>query len=124
MCDSECIEDHGSYARIVERLERMTQGALHLIDIADHVDIDGAAAWVEFVRNGERVHWDLRVDDDWIDGDVLAKYDSLLAAAKSPTRLYIDSANYGQVAFLGAFDPAQKIAFDKLTKIRLARLQP
>jgi hypothetical protein len=124
MCDTERIDDHGAYALVVSRLERMTRAALRLANITDYVDVEEEVAWVEFDHAGKRVHWDFTITDDWLDGEVLTKYDALLGAAKSPTRLYIDSANYGQVAFLAAFDPAQKAAFDTLTKTRLARLQP
>lgn len=79
MCDFECIDDHGSYCAVVERLERMTGGALKLGGIEDHVDLEENEAWVAFDRAGKRTRWDLRVQDDWLDPQVLANYDSPLA---------------------------------------------
>lgn len=122
MCDFECIEDHGSYAAVVERLELMTGGALHLANIEDHVDLEAGEAWVAFDVGGERTRWDLRVDDDWLDPQVLAKYDELLEASGSAIRLSMNQDDYGQVAFLGAFRPEEKSIFDALTTIELAPL--
>ena len=119
MCDFERIEDHGAYREVVERLERMTGGALQLSGIADYVVIDEEKAWVEFDRGGQRTHWDLRIQDDWLDEQVLRRYAALLATSGSPIRLYINETDYGQTAFLGAFTAEEKAAFEKLSPIRL-----
>lgn len=108
MCDFECIEDHGSYCAVIERLERMTGRALNLSSIKDHVDLDAREAWVAFDLAGMRTRWDLRVEDDWLDPQVLTKYDSLLEASGAAVRLYINQHDYGQSAFLGAFRPEGK----------------
>lgn len=122
MCDFECIEDHGAYRDVLQRLERMTGGALKLSGIEDHVDVEGGKAWVEFAFRGGRTRWDLRVEDDWLDPQVLFKYDALLKASGSAIRLYVNQDDYGQVAFLGAFSTEEKVAFDKLTRIKLSPL--
>jgi hypothetical protein len=122
MCDFERVEDHGAYRDVVLRLERMTGQALKLSRIEDHVDVEAGTAWVEFDARGERIHWELRVEDDWLDPQVFVKYDALLERVGSPTRLYMNETDYGQVAFLAAFTSEQMAAFDKLTKIELPRL--
>lgn len=122
MCDFERIEDHGAYRDVLLRLERMTGRALSLSGIADHVDVDAGEAWVEFEFRGDHVRWDLRVDNDWLDPQVLTNYDSLLKTSGSAIRLYLNQDDYGQVAFLGAFSPEEKAAFDKLTRIKLLPL--
>ena len=122
MCDFERIEDHGDYRRILERLERMTGGVLGLTGIEDHVDIEAGTAWLAFDQGGKRARWDFRVDDDWVDPQVFVRYDSLLESAGSVTRLHMNESDYGQVAFLGAFDPEQKAVFDELTRIPMPRL--
>jgi hypothetical protein len=122
MCDFERIEDHGAYRDVVLRLERMTAPELKLTGVADHVDIEAGEAWVEFDHAARRTHWDLHVDNDWLDPEILARYDSLLETGGSRTRLYINQTHYGQAAFLGAFTPEQKSVFDSLTRIKLAPL--
>ena len=119
MCDFERIEDHGAYKSVLERLERMTGGALELTGVADYVEIDEEKAWVEFDRGGKRTHWELRIQDDWLDEQVLRRYGALLAAAGSPIRLHINETDYGQTAFLGAFTAEGKAAFDGLCRIPL-----
>jgi hypothetical protein len=53
---------------------------------------------------------------------VLASYDALLKTAGSAVRLHMNQHDYGQVAFLGAFSPEEKVAFDRLTRIKLPLL--
>jgi hypothetical protein len=68
MCDMECIEDHGDYISVLRRLERMTDSALDLGSLRDHVELDDESlAWVSFEHEGTETRWDLRVEDDWLD---------------------------------------------------------
>ena len=62
--DTECIEDHGDYERIVERMVEMTQGSLRLENIRDHVDVEKEEAWFSFSFQGEEQRVDCKVDDD------------------------------------------------------------
>lgn len=122
MCDYERVEDHGAYVEVVERLERMTGNALRLTDIVDHVDIEAEEAWVEFRFNGQKVRWDLKVEDDWLDPEVLLNYDELLAKAGSQLRLYSNHTDFGQSALIGAFCADEKRVFDELSAIRMPLL--
>ncbi|MCA8959732.1 MAG: hypothetical protein KDC38_04440 [Planctomycetes bacterium] len=122
MCDVERVEDHGDYVEVLERLERMTSNALDLSHVKDHVDLEEGVAWLEFEHEGQRVRWDFRIDDDWLDPTVLTRYDGLLGASGSRVRIYSNHRDYGQVAFLAAFEPDQKKRFDQLSRIRLSRL--
>lgn len=123
MCDFERVEDHGAYREIFERLERMTGGALKASGITDHVDVEEGEAWLEFDVAGEREHWDFRVEDDWMDPELIARYAALLAKSGSRLQLYSNERDYGQVAFFGAFTPAEKSAFDALTSIKLTLVE-
>lgn len=123
MCDYERVEDHGAYREVVERLEVMTASRLKLRNISDFVDVEEGYAWVEFDYQGERVHWDFVVDDDWLDPAVLVSYDRLLKNASSPLRIYSNHTDYGQSALLAAFTPEAKRRFDKLTKISLRLIE-
>ena len=119
MCDFERIEDHGAYKDVVLRLESMTESALSLSGVRDYVDIEEGTAWVEF-RHGDRtVRWDLKVDNDWLDPQVLVQYDDLLEGSGAGVRLYANFSDYGQVAFLAAFTPDQLKRFTKLTSIEM-----
>ncbi|MEM7166755.1 MAG: hypothetical protein AAF581_14910 [Planctomycetota bacterium] len=122
MCDYECIEDHGAYADVLRRLETLTGNAAQLTNITDHVDLEEEAAWVAFDARGASYRWELEVNDDWLDPQVLVRYNDLLESSKAAVRIYSNHNDYGQVAFLAAFTPAQKRAFDKLSKVRLRPL--
>ncbi len=76
--DTECIEDHGDYARIAARLSEITKGGLPLQNIRDFVDIEAKTAWLSFILDGKEYKWDLKVDDDWIDTELFSKFAKLL----------------------------------------------
>lgn len=122
MCDYERVEDHGAYVEVLQRLELMTSGAVKIENARDHVDIEEDRAWIEFDYQGQRIHWDFEVDNDWLDPSILVKYDELLKSSGSPIRIYSNHGDYGQVAFLGALQMQQKKKFDKLTRVKLQPL--
>ncbi len=75
--DLEAIEDHGSYVDIMENISRITNGDLVFENLQDYVDIEENKAWVSFTCNGDNYKWDLKVDDDWADGDLFDKVQAL-----------------------------------------------
>jgi hypothetical protein len=119
MCDYERIEGPGDYRRVLQRLELMTGRALAIADLNDQVDIEAGEAWVQFKVGDGFVRWDFQVNDDWLDPEVLLKYDELLERSGASVRVYSNHRDYGQSALLGAFRPDDKARFDALTKIRL-----
>lgn len=119
MCDYERIGDHRSYADILTRLELMTGGALGLTEISDHVDIGEESAWVEFTCDGERLRWDLEVNDDWMDPAVVVNYARLLKTKGKALRLYSNHEDFGQSALFGAFSAEDFKKFDALSKVKL-----
>lgn len=50
--DTECIEDHGSYAELAEHLRTMAGDDLPLEDIEDYVDVEAGEAWLSFKLDG------------------------------------------------------------------------
>lgn len=123
LCDYERVEDHGAYVEILERLELMTGRALGLTSIEDFVDVEEGVAWVEFNRNGSRTRWDAEVDNDWMDPDVIVKYDALLKEVSGGLRIYSNHTDYGQAALFAAFDANQFKLFKKLSAIRMALIE-
>lgn len=117
LCDHERIENPGDYVAVVTDLERITGKALGLRDIADRVDLEGEEAWVEFTYGEARIHWDLEVDNDWMDPAVVRQYAALLAESDSEVRLY--HQNSGQSNLIGAFTPDEYKAFRDLAKVTL-----
>ena len=93
--DTECIEDHGSYVRIAERMAEMTQGALVLGNVRDRVDVEAGIASLSFEHLGEPVHLDLTVNDDWVDTAVFAHFVRMLARS-APAKVFLYHGTQGQ----------------------------
>jgi phosphotransferase system HPr-like phosphotransfer protein len=104
--DTECIEDHGAYARIAARMSTFAKGALPLADVTDHVDVEAGEAWLEFTLDGKRHHLDLKVNDDWVDESVFTKLVGLHAARGAPRRFsFVDLQ--GQDCLIGCPTPEE-----------------
>lgn len=86
--DTECIEDHGSYTRIAERMKGITQGSLPIENIRDYVDIESEIAWIEFDFHGQPIHIDCEVKDDWVDGKLFKHFVDLLAKS-DPSKIFV-----------------------------------
>ena len=84
----------------------------------DRVEIDEGIAWLEFEIDDAKVHWDLEVNNDWLDPNIFLKYDRLLSD-HTDLRLYSNTRDFGQVALLGCFSKREFDAFNKLSKVRL-----
>ena len=124
MCDPELIAAPGDYTEVLRRLERLTGGALGLTQITDDVNLDAGIAWVQFQHGGRVVRWHMRVEDDWLDPVVLARYQRLLIDARASVRLYADDEGASQSMMLAAFTPEQKALFDEMSRIRLELVPP
>ena len=81
--DTECIGDAEDYVRVIERLASMTRGDIKVADVRASIDDD---AWVAFEANGQSIKWEIEVNDDWIDPEVMQKFVSLHASCGSRRR--------------------------------------
>jgi len=98
--DLEAIEDHGAYVDIMKNISRITNGDLVFKDIKDHIDIEEGKAWVSFKCNGDNYKWDLKVDDDWADGDLFDRVQELTDKYKTKGKFTFFSTG-GQNFVLG-----------------------
>lgn len=120
--DTECIYEEGDYVSIVERLQRMSKGALALSAFVDHVDTEASEAWLEFDFQGTRIHWDLKVNDDWVDESVFTRFVRLFASAPSEARFIYGDLG-GQDCLIGFATEAQRRALSTLTGIKFEWLR-
>ncbi len=114
--DTECIEDHGDYARIAARLSKITKGELSLQNIKDFVDIEAKTAWLSFVLDGKEYKWELKVDDDWVDADVFSKFARLMKE-RNPEKNFA-YMSLGQDALVICCTPGQLKMLNKLPGIK------
>jgi hypothetical protein len=108
--DTECIEDHGDYKKIAERMVEMTQGSLTLEDIQDYVDVEQKQAWLSFVFGEQRVKIDFKVEDDWVDAAIFTRFVDLLKRS-DPSKIFVYYNLGGQDCILGCVTRRQ---FDDL----------
>jgi hypothetical protein len=123
MCDYERIEDHGAYADVIDRLDRMSESSLHISDVTDHVDIDEGTAWVEFHKSGSRIHWDAKVHNDWLDPNIVVKFDKLLKDDPAGFRIYSNHRDFGQSAYFACLRPTEFQHFQKLVTFKLREIE-
>jgi hypothetical protein len=99
--DTECIEDHGDYAIIIENIKRISKGTLKLDEIKDFVDVDNEKVWVSFKMNGETIKWNLKADNDWLDTSILSKLSELVRSKNYNEKMAILALD--QILFVGFF---------------------
>jgi hypothetical protein len=104
--DTECIEDHGAYCRIAERMNEIAQGSLAIENIRDHVDVEGRIAWLTFEHRGKNVRIDCKVSDDWVDAGVFGHFVKLLANS-DPSKIYLYYDLHGQDCMIACVTKAQ-----------------
>ncbi len=110
--DTECIEDHGAYIAIAERMRDLADGDLPLQKITDYVDVEEEIAWLEFELDGEKYHWDLKVEDDWVDTEIFGMFIELSEKRGSDKKYtYFDTG--GQDCLIGC------CTSEKLEKLRV-----
>ncbi len=83
-----------------------------LRNIKDYVDVQEEITWVEFELDGQQYHWNLKVEDDWVDTDTFGMFIKLLEKRCSNKKYtYFDLG--GQDLMIGCCMPEQ---LEKLRK--------
>lgn len=116
--DAECIEDNGDYVRVLERFVILAKGQLPLTELRDHVDIENEEAWVEFKLEGQTVHWDLEVSDDWLASSLYTRLQELVVPRAAGKKFFIVALGQDSLVCFG--DAAMKEALSKLSGLEFA----
>jgi len=114
--DTEAIEDHGAYVRIVECCRRLAGGDLKFDDVRDYVDVEEETAWVEVSHDGRTERVDLKVKNDWVDANIFAKLQDWLE--QSGSRRCFAAQGLGQDLLLICKPPDQVKAINRATGLR------
>jgi hypothetical protein len=114
--DAECIEDNGDYVRVLERFVILAKGQLPLTALRDHVDIENGEAWVEFTLDGQTVHWDLEVSDDWLAPELYTRLQELVEERADGKKFFIVALGQDSLVCFG--DAAMKDALSKLSGLQ------
>lgn len=112
--DTECIEDFGDYAEIAVRMRDLAEEDLPLESIGDYIDIEEEIAWLEFGLDGRKYHWDLQIEDDWVDTEIFGMFIELLENRGSNKKYtYFDLR--GQDCLIGCCTAEQLAKLRKVT---------
>jgi|SRR3989338_3951178 len=120
--DTECIEDHGDYTRIAQRLSVLAGSELPLQDIKDHVDIEAGVAWLSFKLDGHDYKWNAKVEDDWVDTEIINKFRELIVSRKTDKK-FIYFSEGGQDCIICCLTTVQLHELNDLTGIKFDQLQ-
>jgi hypothetical protein len=66
----------------------------------------------------ERIHWDPRVDNDWLDPDIVVKFDELLRK-RTDLAIYSNHTDFGQSALFTCMSGPEFAGFQKLSRVKL-----
>jgi hypothetical protein len=113
--DTECIEDNGDYIRIAERLRNLAEGALPLADVKDEIDVENGIARLSFTVDGKFHHWDLEVQDDWVDTTIFERFQQLLSGISDKRLAYHDTG--GQDVLFVCRAPESLDQLSKITRM-------
>jgi hypothetical protein len=69
--DTECIVETGDYVSVVKRLCQVAGRPDCLTDVSDFVDLQAGKAWLKYKVDGIERNWRVKVEDDWIDIEIL-----------------------------------------------------
>ncbi|MBT8142907.1 MAG: hypothetical protein HKN88_10435 [Gammaproteobacteria bacterium] len=116
-CDFERIYDHGDYVEIVEKLSTLAGMSDSVSELEDHIDFDKDNAWLKFKINGNEKHYKIKINNDWIDPDVMT---ALLADFENGENQFYE-INLGQASLYFYFNPEQFEALKKLSKRKMSR---
>ncbi len=70
--DTECIEGSGAYVSIVENFHRITGRTKKLEEVSDEIDVEEGKAYLEYIIDGEKKSYNIKVDSDWADPETVA----------------------------------------------------
>jgi len=109
--DTECINDTGDYTAIAKRLCVVAGKPDALVEICDHVDIEGGKAWLKYKVAGVSRHWTAEVNNDWADMTVVS---NIMADLQEHGRTFYGKDN-GQEVVVFYLDDKAAEAINRLS---------
>ena len=94
--DVECIEDHGDYVRIAEKIQAMAKPDLDHLSFRDEIDIEAGIAKVFIQDKDGETELPLKVDDDWFDPQFMNIMANELIKVSSEKEIALLSESLGQ----------------------------
>jgi len=125
MLDSECIETRRDLVRVMKWLGMLTGKALAIREIKAGIDpLDELSFLVSFELGGRRFNWRLENNDDWLDPEMVLRYDDLLAAEGAGIGIYeVLLEVQGQEWLLVALAPGDERKLAELGQLTVRRVR-
>ena len=111
---AECAAHGGDYVKVAQRMAALAAGALPLDGVHDEFDLRRGVAWLSFSLREEEFRWPAKIEERWIDPNILSRFAALLEAQDTDLR-YICLDLGGQDCLLGCATGEQFSALRKLT---------
>ena len=83
---AECIAGRGDYVKVAQRMAGLTAGGLAIEAAFDEFDWRQGVAWLDFRLRGREFRWPARIEERWIDANILSRFVGLLAEQDSELR--------------------------------------
>jgi hypothetical protein len=111
---AECISGLGDYVKVAQRMATLARTALPLEAVSDDFDWRRGVAWLEFTLYGRAFRWPAKIEERWIDPDILSRFVALLEAQDATVRFTgLDLG--GQDCLIGCATDEQFAALRKRT---------
>ena len=75
---AECISGHGDYVKVAQRMAGLAGGALPIEGVHDEFDWRQGVAWLGFTMKGRAFRWPAKIEERWIDANILSRFVALL----------------------------------------------
>jgi hypothetical protein len=111
---AECAARGGDYVKVAHRMATLAASALPIEDVHDEFDLRRGVAWLSFTLRGEEYRWPAKIEERWIDPNILSRFAALLESQDSPLR-YICLDLGGQDCLIACATDAQFAALRKRT---------
>jgi hypothetical protein len=111
---AECAARGGDYVKVAQRMATLAGEALRLESVHDEFDLRRGVAWLSFKLLDEEFRWPAKIEERWIDPNILSRFATLLEAQDADLR-YICLDLGGQDCLLGCATDEQFSALRKLT---------
>jgi hypothetical protein len=104
--DAKCIGGPGDYAHVARRMAALAGDALPLANFSDSLDLRQGTAWLSFTLGEREFHWPAKVEEDWIDPNILSRFVALLDSQDTDRRFTLLDFP-GRDCLIGCSTPAQ-----------------
>lgn len=115
---AECIAGRGDYVKVAQRMAALArsqeEGALPLQSVSDEFDWRLGVAWLSFTLHGHEFRWPARIEERWIDPNILSRFVALLDAQDTSLR-YTGLDLGGQDCLIGCATEQQFAALRQRT---------